>query len=260
MEDKELFYSLSYGSKKKLWIKCPYCGHREYISARVFYKRVNTCLICSDGISYPEKFVSCMLNQLNIKYEKHITFNWSDNREYDFYFELNNKKFIIETHGSQHYQEEFERIHKNARTLEEEHVNDIYKEELAKEHIDYYIKFECSESTKEHMINAIYNSLFHVIFEEVFSKIDFDECDYFASNNSILRDVCSLWNSNNFITTTDIANKLDLDVNTVIKYLKRGNNYGICEYSKEIGNKRGRVKYEKNRYRKMFDTTKEIAI
>ena len=75
VEDRKLFFSLSSGSKKKIWFRCPYCGYREYISARTLFKRVNICPICSDGISYPEKFVSNMLLQLNIKFEKHKTFD-----------------------------------------------------------------------------------------------------------------------------------------------------------------------------------------
>lgn len=247
VEDKELFYSLSSGSRKKIWIKCPYCGYRDYLNARVFCKRVNPCKVCGDGVSYPEKFISCMLKQLNIKYKKDIAFEWSDDRKYDFYFEFNNKKIIIETNGSQHYKKEFERIGEEARTLEKEIENDIYKEKIAKKYIDYYIKLECSESNKTHIVNSIYNSDLYIIFKEVFDKINFDECDYFAINNSIFRDVCNLWNSNDTITTTDISNELNLDIGTVIKYLKRGNEHGICNYSNEIGKERGKIKAIKTR-------------
>lgn len=248
VEDKELFYSLSSGSKKKIWIKCPYCGYRDYLTARAFCKRVNPCKICGDGVSYPEKFISSMLKQLNIKYKKDIAFEWSDDRKYDFYFEFNNKKIIIEANGSQHYKVEFERIGEKARTLEKEKENDIYKEKIAKKYVDYYIKLECLESNKTYIVNSIYNSDLYVIFKEVFDKINFDECDYFAINNSIFRDVCNLWNSNNTITTTDISNELNLDICTVIKYLKRGNEHGICNYSNEIGKERGKIKSIKTRY------------
>lgn len=251
VEDKNLFYSLSSGSKKKIWIQCPYCGYREYISVRAFCKRINTCSICSDGISYPEKFVSKMLYQLGIKFEKCKSFKWSHDRKYDFYFEYNNEKFIIETHGGQHYNPEFERL--GGRTTEEEHKNDIYKEQLAKNNnINYYIVFECSESTKTHMICAIYNSIFHVYFERegIFDKIDFEQCDYFATNTSIFRDICNMWNSSQTITTTDIAHNLNIDIGTVIKYLNKGNELKMCKYTKEIGNQRGRIKYEKSRYGK----------
>lgn len=248
VEDKELFYSLSSGSKEKIWIKCPYCGYREYITARVLYKRVNSCKVCGDGVSYPEKFISCMLKQLNIKYKKDIVFEWSDNRKYDFYFEFHNKKIIIETNGSQHYKVEFEKIGEKARTLKEEEENDKYKKELANKYIDYYIELDCSESNKQYIINSIYNSDIYSIFKKVFDNINFDECDYFATNNSIFRDVCNLWNSNDTITTTDISNELNLDIGTVIKYLKRGNEHGICNYSNEVGKERGKIKAIKTRY------------
>lgn len=249
VEDRKLFFSLSSASKKKIWFKCPYCGYREYISARTLFKRVNICPICSDGISYPEKFISNMLLQLNIKFEKHKTFDWSFGREYDFYFKYNDEEFIIEANGSQHYRAEFERL--GGRSFEEEYKNDVYKEKLAKNNnINYYIKFECSESNKIHMINAIYNSIFHVYFENegIFNNINFEQCDYFATNNSTFRDICNMWNSSKTITTTDIANNLNLDIRTVIKYLTKGNEFNMCKYTTEIGKKRGRIKYEKIRY------------
>lgn len=51
--------------------------------------------------SYPEKFVYYLLDQAKIKFKIHKKFDWSDKREYDFY--LFDYKYIIETHGIQHY-------------------------------------------------------------------------------------------------------------------------------------------------------------
>lgn len=55
-----------------------------------------------------------------------------------------------------------------------------------------------------------------------------------------------MWNSSKTITTTDIANNLNLDIGTVIKYLTKGNEFNMCKYTTEIGKKRGRIKYEKH--------------
>ena len=133
---------------------------------------------------------------------------------FELYIEKDNdEEFIIETNGSQHYRAEFERL--GGRSFEEECKNDVYKEELAQNNnINYYIKFECSESNKIHMINAIYNSIFHVYFENegIFNNINFEQCDYFATNNSTFRDIYNMWNSSKTITTTDIANNLNLDI------------------------------------------------
>ena len=54
--------------------------------------------------------MSNVLNYLNIDFKTQVsknTFNWCKNYRYDFYFELNNEKYIIETHGGQHYEEGF---------------------------------------------------------------------------------------------------------------------------------------------------------
>ena len=54
----------------------------------------------------------CKIKEYNKKHEK-----WVQKYRYDFYFELNNEKYIIETHGEQHYYNNFKNV--NSLTLEE---------------------------------------------------------------------------------------------------------------------------------------------
>lgn len=108
--NKEDAYKYSYGSKIKVKVKCPNCGYLKSMNINKLISRNKmTCRKCSDGISYPEKFLYSILKQLNIDFETQKIFDWSrnlDNKKlYDFYFKYDNKKVIIETHGSQHYDE-----------------------------------------------------------------------------------------------------------------------------------------------------------
>jgi predicted transcriptional regulator len=51
--------------------------------------------------------------------------------------------------------------------------------------------------------------------------------------------VCEIWNENSNFTTNDIANKLHLGQSTVARYLHKGAEVGLCDYSCETGKKRG---------------------
>ena len=102
-------YKYMQSSRKYIDWKCPNCGN--IIKYKVIYQ-INkyglSCPKCSDGISYPEKFVNQFLQQLlqdNFIYQLSKTnFKWCKNYKYDFYFKINNEEYVIETHGLQHYE------------------------------------------------------------------------------------------------------------------------------------------------------------
>lgn len=91
-----------YGSAKKTIVKCPICGYEKEMSFNALTEKGFSCPLCSDGISFGEKYVSSMLSQINIKYESQKTFEWAENKRYDFYLQEHN--MIIEVHGLQHYE------------------------------------------------------------------------------------------------------------------------------------------------------------
>lgn len=47
----------SYGSKKKILIKCPFCNYEKKLDFNTLSDQGFSCPKCSDGISYPEKFI-----------------------------------------------------------------------------------------------------------------------------------------------------------------------------------------------------------
>ena len=129
-------YKYSFGSEEKLnWI-CPQC------KSIIYNKSLNmvvhdglSCPHCSDGISYPEKFMYNVLNQLNVDFIFQYSYKnakWCKginyNIRYDFYIQSFN--CIIETHGLQHYEErDTSSIYCN--TLQKEQENDEFKKALA---------------------------------------------------------------------------------------------------------------------------------
>jgi hypothetical protein len=210
--------------------KCPNCGN---IIANKSINQINrqglSCPKCGDGISYPEKLMYSVLEQLGINFQIQLsktTLKWCDKYRYDFY--IPELSIIIETHGLQHYKDS---TRKGARTLVEEQVNDENKKELAlnngiKE--ENYIVINCKYSGLEWIKNNILHKL-NNIFD--LSKIDWLKCHEFACNN-LVKQACDLWNSGIY-TTIEIDKIMKLDKNTIIRYLKQGTILQWCNYNAE---------------------------
>lgn len=67
-EDANDAYTHTYGSEKYVWCMCPICKTRKYMQIQQLTHQNFSCQNCSDGISYPEKFVANIFMQLNIPF------------------------------------------------------------------------------------------------------------------------------------------------------------------------------------------------
>lgn len=228
---------ITYGKKDKEEFICCDCGHINKKFVYNVVKRGFSCSKCGDGISYPEKFMRNLLDQLNTKYDVQKIFEWSKNikhdnsklcgnKKYDFYIPLSD--CIIETHGKQHYEKGFETI--RDKTLEEEQENDRLKEKLAKNNginKDKYIIIDCRESNMEWIKNSILKSELNNMFD--LANIDWSKCHKFACSN-LVKKACKLWNEG-VKSTIEIGENLNLCSATIVKYLKQGNEIGLCNYN-----------------------------
>jgi predicted RNA-binding Zn-ribbon protein involved in translation (DUF1610 family) len=231
--NSEVGYQVTAGSNKRADFRCPNCKY--IIKDKKICSITNggiSCPQCSDGISYPEKFIASILDQLNEKYQKGKIFDWSKNIEhsinnlngnkiYDFY--IPSKNYIVETHGMQHYNAstQFKK-----RSLIEEQENDKLKEELAVSNgIDKYIIIDCRLSELEYIKNSTINSELNSVFD--LSYIDWLKCHEFACN-SLVKIACGLWNSGNNIV--QIAKIMKMARRTILNYLKKGSQAGWCSY------------------------------
>lgn len=203
--------------------KCDKCGNVKNINVPDLYRYNGiSCPKCSDNISYPEKFMFNVLEQLNIKFEYQKSFIWSKRKKYDFY--IPSLSSIIETHGLQHYRD----CCFGGRTIIEEQENDNFKEKLAMENgIKHYIVIDCSKSELEFIKESILdNKQFNNIFN--LTNIDWLKCHEYSCN-SLVKKACDLWNSG-IKSTIQIGKIMKLDFNTISKYLKSGNKLNWCEY------------------------------
>lgn len=87
-------------SKEKLTIICK--KHGEFQQLPEIHLRGCGCPKCKS--SQGELFIKNLLEglKINFEYQKRITYN-DLNMRVDFYLELNNKKYVIEYNGAQHY-------------------------------------------------------------------------------------------------------------------------------------------------------------
>ena len=166
---------------------------------------------------------------------------------------------IIETHGSQHY----EQSKTFSRSLKEEQENDAYKKALAISNgIKNYIELDCYISDMEYIKKSIMNSELTLFFD--LSNINWDECNKNTlTSNMVL--ACNLFYNGKSID--DIINILSVTRSTLIKYLKKGNECGLCKYDAEVIQKNTRQSFVENRKRKVicletkvvFDSIKSAA-
>lgn len=227
--DKHDVYLNTKYSKEIVNMVCPDCGriHRKKIYL-VASNRGLSCP-CSDGWSYPNKFMYAMLEQLNVHFEPEKHFLWSENRVYDDYIEYNGLKIITEQHGKQHYSRPFGNTDRH-RSLDQEIQNDKYKYNLAMSNgIDYYFVIDSSVSTQEYMQTSIINSgLLHVLGVSE-TDIDWIKCDEFAVRN-FAKLICTYKKDHPKTTLHQIADLFNISYNTVLGYIKSGNKFGWCDY------------------------------
>ena len=259
LKNSEDGYSHFCQSHKKVFWICPCCGAEIYKDFHMVSTYGLACPICGDGISYPEKIIISMLNQLKVNYIYDKPRPWSNKKRYDFY--LTDYNIIIETHGEQHYKHGFDSISsykttKKCRTLEDEQLNDIYKKELALiNNVAHYIELDCRKSELDYIKNSILKSELYYLFD--LSNVDWIKCEL-DTRKTLFLDVLNCWNDG-VDNTVDIAKLLNLDRHTVQKYLKVAASHNLCNYNPEEGRKNGREKaYSLARKKVICIETQEI--
>lgn len=250
--NKNIGYEITHQSNSKQLFNCFECDYSEKKYVYSVTSNGFSCPKCSDGVSYPEKFMFSVLSQMNLIFEKEKVFKWSENvisvnsklngrKRYDFY--IPSLKCVVETHGGQHYTNNFEAI--SVKTLEEEQENDRLKEELARKNgIEHYIVIDCRESKLNYIKNNIIKSKMTNLID--IANVNWLECHEYACK-SLVKVACDLWNSG-IKNTKDIGGILDLNFTTIIKYLKQGTEIGLCDYDpKDVMKRNGYMHLGKKR-------------
>lgn len=234
-------------SGKRINVICPDCGRSKKCVISDIYTNKSIGCCCGLKKSFSEKFITNMLEQLNIDLKLEYSPKWIKSRRYDFF--IPSKNIIIETHGLQHYIQSA-----RGRGLIEEQENDKIKKEVAlKNGIAYYIELDCRNSDIEWIKNSILNSELNNLFD--LSKINWLKCEEFALSN-LSKKILEEWNNRcENDTTNSIANKLNLCGATIINHLKSWTEIGKCDYNakEELAKSNKRNACKKNKAVAIFD-------
>lgn len=232
-------YKYMYGTNTELDFICPNCGNLIHKKPYLLLNNHNKVIcICSDGFSYPEKFLYNFLKQLDIDFIyqlSSVNYEWCGKYKYDFY--ITKLNLIIEVHGRQHYDGVMFYDPKDVQK------NDKDKYDLAINNGCNYCVIDARLSEQEYIINSIKNSTLADIFD--ISNIDWQICDEFASS-SILYDIVDLWNSESK-NIQYISDKLKISDLTTYRYLERGNELNLCEFNKKEYVKYAKIKAHKGK-------------
>ena len=270
--NEEEKYTKTVGMDKRIKFICSCCGDVfEGVIHTICTRFKNgvepVCKLCNDGISTPTKYCMALLNQLNIVYKTEGKFKWSKGKRYDFIFTYNEKLYIVEVHGGQHYAESFSRL--GGRKLEEEVENDKLKRKMALDNgVDEYIEVNCKNTSQDYLKEQFLNSFSrHGIH---CSDVDYEKC-WSLSLSSIKKKCYEMWDSKQDITTTEIAKEVGVNYATIGRWLRerkegKGRPYNGKEeriracVRASIGNRKAIMHINENGIIKEYDSLKECYI
>ena len=224
-------------SNKSIFPICPYCGQIKKKSVKIqnIYNKQSigcSCNIC--GSSYPERFMSEVLNQscYSKSYQTQFSPKWLNGRRFDFCIE--NVKLIIETDGRLGHGHEAwgGRREEALASLD----NDKEKDKLAQQHGYRVIRVDCKYSTFDYIRNSIQSSELSEYID--LSKIDYSRCEKFALGNRV-KTICEYWQTHQDLSCKEIGDIFNCGTYTVTRYLKRGHAIGWCDYTTEMGKQLG---------------------
>lgn len=266
LADPEIGKKYSVHSGFKTTFICPDCGNRIEDRAISYINRYGlACPKCSDGISYPMKFVMSVFDQLGVHYiTEHRFDDWSfifRDKPYRPIYDIVFGDYVVEVDGNIHY---YESTIITDTTLEERQYIDKKKTELVVEHGLNMIRIDCRQSEAEYIKNSILSSELNNLFD--LSKIDWNQC-HKAAISSRIKEVCDCWNSMEDPTPRKVSDKLDYNVKAVRRWLKKGSDAGMCNYNLYAeGRRNGTIKQEKRtkkviclNMRKIYSSVAEVA-
>lgn len=236
-EDAHKYVELS---NQRVDFICPSCFNTvNQVIANVSKNGEISCPHCSDGISYPNKLMFNCLKQIENEFdflEREYKPDWckfkfnntTKTGIYDIYFGINNRKYIVEMDGGFHKNPHI----KSGLSLEDTIYIDNQKTKIAQEHGITVIRIDCAYPIFRDRYEYIKNNILSSKLSDVINlqNISFERANE-DSLQSLLLNACNLWNKGK--STQEIAEIISVNVATAREYLKSGEKYGLCDYTKE---------------------------
>lgn len=227
--DKEEGYLYRENSEYETDFICPYCNlistkKIKNVSAKGF-----NCPFCNDYISYPNKFMANFLRDMNVVFKSEYVIKPYLYR-YDFYFEFNNKQYVVELDGAYGHGE-FDTKNKN---VSQQIFDDEEKDRIAKENGFIMIRIDCKYknlcSRFNYIKQAFNSSLLKEIFiynDDLLVQID-RKCE-----KSIIVEMSEKWNQG-VCSYEEFEKIFGINRPGIRRYLKRACEVGLINIDYEI--------------------------
>lgn len=213
---------------RKVFI-CPDCGcETSPLSLNQVSRYGLHCRMCSDSISYPNKFARKLLSQLDVLNVQHEwNPDWIKPYYFDNYFEYNNQGYILEMDGG---------IGHGKRVFGENNKVDVvgverdkYKDKMAQQHGLIVVRIDCAYKTTADRFHYIHSEILNSLLSSVFnlSCVDWKECDDFARSSMVCR-AAELYEEG--YSTKQISVILNCAQCTIIDWLKQATYANLCNY------------------------------
>lgn len=230
--DEEITRKKSPGSKDFVWVRCPDCGKIRDTKMRIktLHRTHSIGCICGDGISYPNKFMFSVLEQLLqkgaiVSFNREFNKEWLEKKRFDFFVMIDDETMVIVEmdgglgHGN--------KILDKSQSKEDSIQIDQWKDARAAEQGYKVIRIDATISNREYLEHNIKMGLSDLIDMSV--GIDWNQADMFATSN-LIRTVSLYYQDNKPMTMRQLASYFNIHEATALTYVKKGEEFGWCQY------------------------------
>ena len=234
LKDPDVGYEISRGSNREVDWVCPDCGFIKTISPHQVTEHGFACPRCSNGISYPNRFIVSLLDQLNVNhFQPEWSPEWVGKCRYDAYFIHNNQEYIVEMDGGIGHGG-IDRVTggTDIKGLE----RDAFKDQQAEKQGVIVIRIDCRYERKNihnrfmYIKESVLNSQLSTILD--LSSVNWDECNKDATK-SLHMIAAQQYDDGKGIR--EISEELHVHYSTVYSWLKRMAQEGLCSYRPVMG-------------------------
>lgn len=234
LKNPDIGYEISRGSHREVEWVCPTCGLSKISTPKQVLIYGLACSRCSDGISYPNRLIVALLDQLKITvFHPEWSPEWIGKCRYDVYFIHNGKEYVVEMDGGLgHGGIDIVTQGQDTQGIQ----RDIFKDEQASIHNIEVIRIDCRYERKDihnrfkYIKESILNSKLNQIFN--LDIVDWEQCNKEATK-SLHMIAAQQYDSGKGIG--DISKELRVHYSTVYNWLKRMSQEGLCSYQPILG-------------------------
>lgn len=208
-------------SSKYVELVCPFCHTIKKMTVADLVEYGFHCKICDSSTSYPNKFCRVLLSLLPVdEYDVEYVDSWTQGKKYDGYFKINDKKYLLEFDGLQHFRDS------SWSTKKEQQENDKLKTKLAKENGFLLIRIDCRNTSFLSIKNQVYKSKLSSIFD-----LDSIDWNYIYNKASIgaFKEIVDFYNMTPLLNT-EISKYLGYSACTIGEYLRKADALGMVDY------------------------------